>query len=418
MVRLFAGTTALGAIAVFAMWPALRHGLGRDMAELTTILPTIADHGERVKLAQTVVARHPADYLLPLWVGQHELGRQDPASAKPTRADEAREAARRALPWINRGMYLAPHYSGGHRLAGRALMKLGAYQQGLSEYRFACESAPVYAPDIVNEVWSLTRSAKAVATVGGAANLPIRLVAARLLIQKQAPQAALDLLLPCLTQDTGNCVGSNHTVVSSTDATVLEDVVSAYWLMKKYDQLLVHTKALRLASPGREAGYRMGAMALVNMGKRDEAIELLDLGVGSATYLDGILHYKASLLLGQGEYGAVRGVAQLLLARAGDGPAAGRAAWLLGQVYRREGRNALALREMGRARDFDPQNLGYRLGIATVRESIGDYSGAGAELVRAKAELGTNPTIEKALARNQKASDEKAAAARWDDLDP
>lgn len=369
--RLLPLAGVLGAIAIGAASIAIPHTLRRDTALLIHALGAEPDDAERDRLAASILRRHPADYLLPLIVAQRLLDEPD--------------GGRLAMPWINRGMYLAPKYSGTHTLAGRALLVLGARTQALDEYRLAAEAAPGRAHTVLNEVWSRLHAPSAIATIGDSTPA-VRLAAARFLVRRGAPQRAYDLAGGGLSD--GEAAADFHEVM----ATALHD-------MQQAEAGLAHAEALQREEPTREAGYRIAARIQVQQGHSDAALATLERGIGRTSNPEPLLQERARVLLRVGRLDEARTVARRLRLYGDGSPARAQAAWLLGQVYLEEGRAALALRELERARDLAPRNLTYRLGIARARETIGDLSGARDELVRARTDLGSSSALERAIAR-------------------
>ncbi len=396
-------STGLAVVVLACAWPAMTYGLDRDTERLRS---TLASRGTpaptREQVAAVVTRRHPADYLLPLLVAEHELKHSD--------------GARRALHWINRGMYLAPNYGPAHILAGRALLELGARDQALSEYRLACKTEPNQCRQTAAEVWALTSSPDAVASLGRSTP-QARLAVADFLLSKKAAEHALTLATEKRQQtsppdqDPGSSAATNE-----VEAPLAERAATALLALERYDEAIQQTKKIQDRWPQRHTAYATEARAHTALHHLDDAVSALERGIERADQSASLLDQLAGVHLQKGDVEQARETAKRILARSGDSSRTAKAYWLLGRAYRREGRHASALREMERARDFHPENLGYRLGIAHLRETLGDLRGSRAELQRARAAVGSSTAIDQAIERVEKAAAEKEERLRWENL--
>jgi tetratricopeptide (TPR) repeat protein len=336
-------------------WPAIVFDLPRDEQRLERLLAQSGSQAvESEQDARTLVARHPADYLLPLRVGLWHL--------------EGDGRARAALPWINRSMYLAPRFGLSHRLAGRALLRLGATQQALLEYRLACENAPSEIASIAEEVWSSTQSLNALERLapeqGG-----VRLEIAWALIRRGAPERAARLL---------------ESVERPLSGHELEVTARAHIDMQDYERAFVHARAAERLNPLRVGPYYHQASALDGLRKPAEALIVLERGLLLNPHSTTLHSARAFISFRHGDLPTARKAAHTVLEHAlSDEDYAG-AYELLGQIYEAEKQYAKALREYQRARETNRTNVRHWLQIIRLRHTIGDITGAQRELEQAR----------------------------------
>ncbi len=413
---------SLAAVTLAVAYPALAHELGRDTERLRR-LTTTRSHPDAdfIAAAEPLVAWHPADYLLPFIAGEHLLGSND-----------GKEGAKAALPWINRGLYLAPGFAPGHKLAARALLQLGARSQSLLEYRMACEKAPWLAPAVVEEVWRQSRSAQALLELTGT-NAVVGEQAAAVLLRERAFAEAVAALDAVGTSTTavgtstnlprgGN--GGNVDQLSSNggDAGGEESARLAVLRVRALIGQGALTQALALAEemkkrwPHEPQAFLLAAQAQEHLGDATAAQRSLDEALAAGLAPQPLLATAAELALRKNDVPAARRAAEKLLARSAEGPQYAHAQYLLAQICVREGRAATALRHLERARDAYPGSLGYRLAIAQLREALNDIRGARSELERARLALGESQALSQALERLAKRDGEATEAARRETL--
>ncbi len=367
---------------------ALYYDAGADTTRLVAALAS-PDRTLRLTAAASASRRHPADFVLPLLFAERELTERD--------------GARHALPWINRGLYLAPAQAVGHRLAGRALMRLKQVDQAMLEYRLACQAAPAQAPSVAHEAWRLGAGTEHLVRLGEALPQSRRELAAFLLGQGAAKEA-LALLERGLPDE------------QAMDALSMR--TRAHLALGDLEAALAPAREVEQRWPTEVTGYLLQSSVLVRSADPDGALAALDRGARLAREQAPLLHERARLHLELGRLDRAQEVATTLVERTGGGRGAAAAHWLLGQIYAGQGRSALALREYERARDSDPKNLGYRLGIAALRERLADFRGAKLELERAQSEAGSSAALEDALKRVAKGAAAQNEQLRFELLAP
>lgn len=347
-----AAVLVAGACAVLASglgYPAIAHQAERDTLALRQLagedLATFMDH------AETIVARHPADFVLPLMVGARVL--QDP------------EGASSALAWINRSMVRAHLEPSPHRLAGQALWRLGFAGQSMLEFRLADESgAPRYV--VVAEVVGLTKDPQWLNRYVGEST-ERRLAVAQTLLRAQELERALAMVNVAELEENPE----RHEIAAR--------VARA---KRDYEAMLSSAERLREIAPRSSTGYHLHAEALLALGRVSEATTVLARGLEVVGPAAELMRLQTHALVRAGSYTEAREVAKKLLARTARPAEAGRAHALLGQIYQTEGQTQRALREYERARDRIPEDVGVRFAIAQLRDRIGDYRGALDELQR------------------------------------
>ncbi|MBI5510223.1 MAG: O-antigen ligase family protein [Deltaproteobacteria bacterium] len=360
----------LAGLVGLAAYPAIAHRTEADTARLRrALVEKGSTPAGRAAAAEDVIRRHPADSVLPLMVAERELYDKDGAA--------------RALRFANRGMFLAPHYYGGHLLAARALLRLGHVDQGLIEYRLVLELEPSRAGALAAEIFERTNSLARVRDLVTAQS-DVRLQVASFLLTRQAPADALEVLeLP-------------HRLDSLA---AYELMVRALNLAGRVDEARQRAEEAQRRWPGMAAPYLMQGQMLAGSGNAGDALAVLERGIATAGDPTPLFAQTIGLLMQQGRFDAARKLAKRQLDNLPAGPAKAQAYWSLGDIYAREGSRASALREYQRARDLQPANLGYRMGIASLREAMGDVKGARAELLAARAYAGNSGGLEAALQR-------------------
>jgi len=374
---------ALTSVTLGLAYPAVAHTLARDG---TQVQQMVSDHNrsaaEVERDALPLVKRHPADYLMPLLIGERLLGTYD--------------GARAALPWINRGLYLGPGFALGHKLAARALWQLGAKDQALLEDRLACAKAPNVASAVVEEVWQRTHSPAAIARLATGLGTTSD-YAAQLLVREHFFDDAKAFIEA--QSDNGQHAAS----------LALAAVYVRALLGEGDDRgAAAHAAAMIERWPKEAPGYLLLAETYDKQGNRREAERALAQGLTAGGAVVPLLTARAELLLRGDDLGHARQAATELLGESRDGAQHAYAQYLLGRAYQADGRIATALRHYEKARDAQPGHLGYRLTVAQVREALGDLRGAQGELERARLEIGPTDELERAIDRLAK----RNAAAR------
>ena len=290
----------LGCATLCCVYPAIAFEIRRDTSRLTDRLAEARTSADlRQETAVEVTRRHPADYLLPLLAGQRELREKD--------------GAKRALPWINRSMFLAPSFGTSHRLAGRALYAIGAREQALLEYRLACERDPSVVGPVLKEVFGLTQDLDDVAKMAESGPA-MRLAAARFVASENAPALVVRLA------DGGD-----------TSADLWEMATLAQVQLGNFDDALARAQALEQAFPGRSQSYLFQADLLLKKGDDRGAMDALDRGLSRADQRQPILWRKATAYLSKGRLDEARRIASEIAENAQDRRAAAQGYWLLGQ---------------------------------------------------------------------------------------
>jgi len=302
-----------------------------------------------------VTERHRADYLLPLLVAQHEL-------------DQV-EGARNALPWINRGMYLAPGFGGGHLLAGRALWRLGHTQQALLEYGLTLRVEPGYTGAVTSEVSRLRGRAEDVVALAGT-DPGTRLALASYLNSTGHVAAALILL----SEEPG-----------APSAAYAELRMNALYAAGQLDRAAAEANQAIERWPARSFGYLWLARLQRQQGNAELADRTLARGLAASSDRDEMLNWQARWALEAGQFERARGLIRQLLANTVDGARRAAVEATLAYAYELEQRPVFALREYEKAGDLAADNPSYPLAVARIRIAIGDFDGAGRALVKAQA---------------------------------
>ncbi len=349
----WAGLAILSLSAATASWYAIDFDINRDYERLRTTLANATAAQRRPQL-EAIIQRHPTNFVLPLMVALRE-----PNTSR---------AARSSLHWINRAMYLSPRNAGPHRLAGKALIRLGHERQGLMEYRLACEYQPALTRKVVEEVMQLTGDARDVAELGGDQPAVREFVAGFLLRQKE-PELALQVLEPDAPPQTerGLTLAAN-----------------AHASLKQFEQAHDRTQALEAIAGDRPAPYLVEARLRTAQGDPEGALAAINRGMEKSRNREQLLYQRANLLNKLGRHDEARTAARELLAVTGDTRMMARAQWLLGRLYERQGRRIDALRHYQQATDNHPKHAGYALGLMRLRMKLDDLAGARRTLEQAR----------------------------------
>lgn len=113
----------VAALGCFLAWPSLK----QSEAILEQALKTATTPAQVRAVALPLIDRRPADYYLYSAVAVAYLGGKS-------------LDAQQALAFAERALYLYPHDASAHRVAARALLRLGAKSQGYLEYRLAYQT--------------------------------------------------------------------------------------------------------------------------------------------------------------------------------------------------------------------------------------------------------------------------------------
>ncbi|MEO1302431.1 MAG: O-antigen ligase family protein [Myxococcota bacterium] len=331
------------------------HHIDRDTEALRDLLATdslaSADENKVSRARAEIIWRHPADFVLPLIVGSSML--------------DSADGARSALRWINRSMVRAPNEPVPHLIAGRALWSIGAGSQAMLEYRLAEELSPKFL-SIVAEVIRHTRSLELLETFVGD-SVDRRLALARAALREQAPEVAL-----ALVRDSSLAEYSER----------FEIVANAANQQGDFEKTFSAARSLRLAQSHRPRGYFLEAQALMRLRRDARAIDVLELGIERLGPSVELMRLLMHAFLKQDELASAREIAEDAVWRTSRPHLAGEAHRVLASIYRREGRNSRALRELELAREKLPNNPSIRVEIAHLLESLGHDEEALDELDR------------------------------------
>jgi len=373
------GAAVLSILVVVCAVPAIRFTSARDTQRLHQLLVAYPKQIPQLETIHTILARHPADAMLPLSTAERLLA--IPAQ-RPL-----------ALRFVNRGLYLAPRYYGGHLLAARALMTLGHTNQALLEYRTVAELEPHRIAVLAEEVFAHTRSLGTVQQLA-TTSTDVRLGIANFLLRQHAAEEALAVLDAAPQVETPAAfelaVRALFETGHAADAAARAEDAARRW-------------------PGQTSAYLVQGQVLASRGETSDALAVLQKGIESAVDPTPLYQQVIGLLIQQQRYEEAKRYAKRLLDNLAPGPAKAQATWLLGDIHAREGARATALREYQKARDLDPTNVNYRVGIANLREAMGDLGGAKNELESAAAYApagsGVREALERLKGRMQQAED-------------
>ncbi|MEM6532625.1 MAG: O-antigen ligase family protein [Myxococcota bacterium] len=332
---------------------AVTHRIERDTARIRGQVGT----GE---FAEGTVRRHPADFVLPLLAAVHTL--------RETGQEQV------ALRWLNRSMLRAPLEPMPHRIAARALWRLGAREQAMLELRLA-NGLGAQTNTVVAEALELTSDVQwLTALIGDSAER--RLAVSRALLGERNDESAL-------------AVADHETTRETADFFVIQATVAER--RKDYEGMIAAAHALRTKNPRDRESYVIEGRALLALRDAPDAVRMLELGVETVGPNAALMRMFVSALTRAGDYSRAKEIAKTLIGRTSRPNDAGAAHALLGQVYLAEGQTQRALLEFEKARDRQPTNRGLYLRIAQLREQLGNTRGALAELTRLEAVDPGNP---------------------------
>lgn len=353
----WAGLAILTAVTAAAAWYAITFEIGRDYLRMREALTSRSPErpAELEAGIEAIIRRHPTNFVLPLMVANSELN-EDRGSAP-------------SLHWINRAMYLSPRNPGPHRLAGRVLVRLGHKQQGLSEYRLACDYQPWLTPRIAEEILRLTGEVRDVAELRSV-DPKVREMLAGFFLRHKEPELALRVLEPD---------GPPQSEQGLTLA------ANAYAQLEQFEHAHARARALLAIAEDRAAPYLLQARLLTAQGELEAALAVIDAGIGKARRQDRLFDERAALLRRLGRHSEARAAAQKLLEVAGDPRMAARAHWILGNLDETQDRRTEALRHYQHAIDGHPQNASYTLALVRLRLQLGNVAGARRALEEARA---------------------------------
>jgi tetratricopeptide (TPR) repeat protein len=357
------------ALILLAAPYAIAYASSRDTTALTAALQNPgASFARRRAVAEATMARHPADYYLPLIMAESAL--HTPAGLPV------------ALRYINRSMYLAPRAPEPHRLAGQALFRQGAGAQALLELRLACELDPSLTPAVAAQVFGITGSVENVRVL--ASTPATRVALARYLLERQAPQEAEDLLPEDLQRH--DPAAALLAAQAALEAHRPADCIAA-------------TRAARALWPSLPGFVVLEARAHLALGNADTAVSVLRVAAVDSGAVQSIAPHLASYFIDARRFDEARRVAHDLLRRGGN-PAA--AHQILGRAFDAEGRAWEALREYEQARTQAPSSGPLRLSVARLRERLGDLRGAVRELEDGRLRADATEALDAELTRVRK----------------
>ncbi|MEM6558628.1 MAG: O-antigen ligase family protein [Myxococcota bacterium] len=347
--------TTLFVILLAAGPSSVVHHIDRDTEALRELLADDSlvsdDENDASRTRAEIMWRHPSDFVLPLMVGSSMLDSADGAS--------------KALRWINRSMVRAPNEPVPHLIAGRVLWSMGAGSQAMLEYRLAEGLSPRFL-SIVAEVIRHTRDLKLLETFVGD-SVDRRLALARAALREQAPEVAL-----ALVRDSGLAEHSERFEIIANAANQQGDFKKAFSA----------ARSMRLAESHRPRGYFLEAQALMRLRREARAIDVLELGIERLGPSVELMRLLMHAFLKQGELASAREIAEDAVWRTSRPHLAGEAHRVLASIYRGEGRDGRALRELELAREKLPNNPSIRVDIAHLLESLGHGEEALDELDR------------------------------------
>ncbi|MBC7793787.1 MAG: O-antigen ligase family protein [Clostridia bacterium] len=354
--------TVLVGLSAFALGNTSANGV----QHLRDLCNGSSDRTTRAAALDRYIVHHPADFLSRLIVANRELDDRDGA---PT-----------ALRLINEAMFLAPNYAVVHRLAGRALVQVGAEVQALSEYRMALDARYQLTNAITDEVYALSPRL----VRGLVADDPERrLRIATHMLQFAKPDEIEPLLdLPGLAQD----------------PRAIEIFARTALTAQRWDDVIHHAKTLQSMQPGAPWPYEAEASAQRGRGELTLALGTLNRGVETTAGAAPILAMLASTLADMGDFSHATEVANRLITRTSTTQAAADAHALLASIFERQGRTSAAILEVERARERAPKNPSLYLKLAELHRREGNISLARHELERGLVSTGGSAELRRALA--------------------
>jgi tetratricopeptide (TPR) repeat protein len=306
-----------GVVALVAAVSTSGHSLAADRARVKQTLAG-GDPVALVREAAEAAARHPADYFIPLLVGDFLLDRDPKAAAR----------------WLNRSLYLAPHHPETHLATARLLRRRGALRQAVLEYRLAyrASTATSRAP-ILQEVWHMRGVSEDVFGTTNTVDEAISFLAVR--GRHDGIKRALRGLL-----------ASNP-----SDALLSRRLAKAVLADGNLDEAARLLARARASDPDSSDGALVEFDLLVARGRPAEARALLTRHLRREPANYELAYKLAEHALERGDYAEVHRQAEAVwLAIPNDRNRLGWAFVLSGRAYEKEGRTAEALRELLRAR--------------------------------------------------------------------
>lgn len=344
-------------------WLAINQSLSRSTTAARAMI-TNRSSAEDITRSFSLMRRyHPSDFVLPLLQTQGYLQANAP---------------RLALRSVNDALFLAPTHYAAHHLTGQALLLLGQRQQAALEYGLAIRLNPYGATRLTQELWQKTQDISLLQKLAEHAQSVAKI--ARAFDKPKDAAAALAVL------------GEQKT----TDAEVSELQALTYWNLGKFDNVIDFAQRAQTLDAKRSQPYILESQALMQKGHSDAALEALQRGMKNTTEVDLFLYRRALLLTDQRRFDDARADSKKLLERSTTAKNVAVAHWVLGRLYEKEDRAALALREYEKARDADHSNIDYVLSLVTLKEAMGDISGARAEFAKLENELTDNTRFHQA----------------------
>ncbi|MEK7705207.1 MAG: O-antigen ligase family protein, partial [Myxococcota bacterium] len=240
----------LATLLVAGSYLATRYAIGADSERLAHVLRETRHAKDLAAAGTPVMRRHPADYVLPLFVAEAMLER----GGHP----------RAVLRLVNHGLYLAPWYYAGHELAGRALLALGAKRQAALEYRLACVAEDLACAGILDDLWRRSHDPALLVDLAERGDATLRLRIAALLVREKAWDDALTVL--------------RFEPASAEPYALILEVQATLARGNAKDALAV-AEQLTALRPQEDAGYGMQADALTRLGESERALAVLELGI-------------------------------------------------------------------------------------------------------------------------------------------
>lgn len=327
---------------------------------------------DRDAALSSFVRHHPADFLGPLIAAEREIERP--------------RNEQRALHLVNRALIMAPSFAVVHRIAGRALLKVGATQQALSEYRTSLDLWPLDIPLVVLELEH--RAPGHLIQVAGE-NDERRLWIARdcFFAGRHCSVATIEGLLRVPTLE------NNPEALQLLTRLALRE--------RDWTTAIERARSLEALHPGLAFPYEAQADAHRALGERDRARAALERGRDMTGGATTILNAMTNDAIERGDLDEAQEIANRLVARASTTGSAADAHAMLATIWERRRRYSESIRELERARDAAPKEPSFYLRLAEIYRKTGNSAAAGGELRRGIAATGGDLRLKQALASQE-----------------
>lgn len=298
--------------------------------------------------ALPLIDRHPADYFLYEVVGQ-VYGAQKGADPKE------------ALAFANRALYLRPIDAEAHRVAARALLRLGKKKQALLEYQLAHAAG---APEALREGLFVARGVEE-------------------LLRLAPSEPARRHELVTLLRTHGRVEESNALLDLSLEELGKQPEAMELWLLSaSYRLSLEEVEVAERLQPGALRVQLTRASILSSTGKKDEAVGILHALVKSHPDSLELAFSLASYQLEAGKPRAAREALSRVSPFVSDPNQRASLMLLEANAYEREGKPAKAIQSIQTAARLQPETPSHHYHAARLYEAMGRLPEA-AEAVRA-----------------------------------